>query len=276
MDKKRLTLSIAQLFLALAAFTVVSFAWFAISTEVDSEAIQFNVSHAYVEGYEVRFFTNDNIYKYMTSLDEIYIYDQQSQTYVDPSDCLESVCDTPSYGYWDDSYDFAGIFLDQYDPLIPINNQDNNLFIELHLIYEVETDKYLSIDASGLNSMANTGAFGTSDFGPHYLSQVVNIQYMSSTDYTSRPESTNIFSDLTSDFNSVDINEDLVYPKYNFYEDIEVFNFGKHKGKAVEDIFKSEPSYYDWMMKSDFPLSTKKIITGIKLRGFNQGSLNFG
>jgi len=59
-------------------------------------------------------------------------------------------------------------------------------------------------------------------------------------------------------------------------EDIEVFNFGKHKGKAVEDIFKSEPSYYDWMMKSDFPLSTKKIITGIKLRGFNQGSLNFG
>ncbi len=43
----------------------------------------------------------------------------------------------------------------------------------------------------------------------------------------------------------------------------EVFNFGKHKGKVVEDIFVMEPSYYDWMMKSDFPLSTKKLITEI-------------
>ena len=43
----------------------------------------------------------------------------------------------------------------------------------------------------------------------------------------------------------------------------EVFNFGKHKGKSVEQIFEQEPSYYDWMMKSDFPLSTKKLITQI-------------
>jgi len=51
----------------------------------------------------------------------------------------------------------------------------------------------------------------------------------------------------------------------------EVINFGKHKGKVVEEIFKSEPSYYDWMMKGDFPLSTKRTITAIKLRGFNKG-----
>ena len=43
----------------------------------------------------------------------------------------------------------------------------------------------------------------------------------------------------------------------------EVFNFGKHKGKSVEQVFEQEPSYYDWMMKSDFPLSTKKLITSI-------------
>ncbi len=40
----------------------------------------------------------------------------------------------------------------------------------------------------------------------------------------------------------------------------EVFNFGKNKGKKVTDVFKNEPQYYDWMMKSDFPLYTKKII----------------
>ena len=43
----------------------------------------------------------------------------------------------------------------------------------------------------------------------------------------------------------------------------EVFNFGKHKGESVEQVFEQEPSYYDWMIKSDFPLSTKKLITEI-------------
>jgi DNA polymerase-3 subunit epsilon len=43
----------------------------------------------------------------------------------------------------------------------------------------------------------------------------------------------------------------------------EVFNFGKHKGKPVEQVFVDEPSYYDWMMKADFPLSTKACITEI-------------
>lgn len=52
----------------------------------------------------------------------------------------------------------------------------------------------------------------------------------------------------------------------------EVFNFGKHKGKLVTDIFKLEPSYYDWMMKGDFPLNTKRKLTEIRLRGFGAKS----
>lgn len=46
----------------------------------------------------------------------------------------------------------------------------------------------------------------------------------------------------------------------------EVFGFGKHKGKLVEEIFRKEPSYYDWMMEGDFPLYTKQVITQIKTR----------
>lgn len=57
-------------------------------------------------------------------------------------------------------------------------------------------------------------------------------------------------------------------------KDREVFNFGKYKGKVVEEVFGMEPSYYDWMMKADFPLYTKKIITSIKLRGFNKNSVS--
>jgi DNA polymerase-3 subunit epsilon len=50
----------------------------------------------------------------------------------------------------------------------------------------------------------------------------------------------------------------------------ECFNFGKHKGKTIENVLKEEPSYYDWMMKGDFPLDTKRKFTQVKLRSFNQ------
>ncbi|BAV04594.1 DNA polymerase-3 subunit epsilon [Filimonas lacunae] len=44
---------------------------------------------------------------------------------------------------------------------------------------------------------------------------------------------------------------------------VEVFNFGKHKGRAVADVLKSEPQYYDWMMKGDFAMNTKQKLTEI-------------
>ncbi len=45
--------------------------------------------------------------------------------------------------------------------------------------------------------------------------------------------------------------------------DVEVFNFGKHKGRPVCEVLKAEPQYYDWMMKGDFPLHTKQKLTEI-------------
>jgi DNA polymerase-3 subunit epsilon len=44
---------------------------------------------------------------------------------------------------------------------------------------------------------------------------------------------------------------------------VEVFNFGKHKGRSVRDVLKAEPQYYDWMMRGDFPLHTKQKLTEI-------------
>ncbi|MGI8582572.1 MAG: exonuclease domain-containing protein [Chitinophagaceae bacterium] len=45
--------------------------------------------------------------------------------------------------------------------------------------------------------------------------------------------------------------------------DVEVFNFGKYKGKPVAEVLKAEPQYYDWMMKGEFPLHTKQKLTEI-------------
>lgn len=59
--------------------------------------------------------------------------------------------------------------------------------------------------------------------------------------------------------NPVDFASRMVYNE----EGIEVINFGKHKGRAVEDVFQSEPSYYNWMLNGDFPLYTKKCLEKI-------------
>ncbi|MFT7592417.1 MAG: DNA polymerase-3 subunit epsilon, partial [bacterium] len=49
-------------------------------------------------------------------------------------------------------------------------------------------------------------------------------------------------------------------------EGLPIFAFGKHKGKTIEQVFKSEPSYFDWMMKGDFPEHTKRVLTRLLLQ----------
>lgn len=52
-------------------------------------------------------------------------------------------------------------------------------------------------------------------------------------------------------------------------EGSECFSFGKHKGKLVTDVLNTEPGYFGWLLNADFPLYTKKVLTAIKLRAFN-------
>ena len=39
-----------------------------------------------------------------------------------------------------------------------------------------------------------------------------------------------------------------------------LYNFGKHKGKTVEEVNKTEPGYMGWMLDADFPLYTKQVL----------------
>ena len=69
-------------------------------------------------------------------------------------------------------------------------------------------------------------------------------------------------SELTSKSKNADLAGRIVFNENG----VEVFAFGKHKDKAVVEVFKKEPSYYTWMMQGDFPLYTKKILTQIRLK----------
>ena len=60
---------------------------------------------------------------------------------------------------------------------------------------------------------------------------------------------------FTNMHNTVDLAGRLVYDD----QGRELVNFGKHKGKFVMDVFQSDPSYYDWIMRGDFSRDTKTV-----------------
>ena len=72
--------------------------------------------------------------------------------------------------------------------------------------------------------------------------------------------------EFSSRHKAVDFSGHIIYNQ----EGAECFNFGKFKGKPVLEILKQQPSYYKWMMDADFPSYTKKVLTEIRLRTFNQ------
>ena len=49
-------------------------------------------------------------------------------------------------------------------------------------------------------------------------------------------------------------------------DDQEVFSFGKYKNRTVEEVFKENPGYHNWIQNADFPLFTKKVLREIKER----------
>jgi len=104
------------------------------------------------------------------------------------------------------------------------------------------------------------------------LDKYLNTPYTDKDGKTTCP----VINDISalSAFSYQNKNADLVGHIIFNEEGQEVFNFGKYKGRTVEKTFSTEPQYYDWMMKSQFPLSTKKLITAIYLRGFNKASVS--
>lgn len=67
-------------------------------------------------------------------------------------------------------------------------------------------------------------------------------------------------------FSTIGRNVDLAARIVLDDDDEPIFNFGKHKGKKVKEVFRREPSFYDWMMQGDFPKNTKDVLFQLKYK----------
>lgn len=83
------------------------------------------------------------------------------------------------------------------------------------------------------------------------------------------PDLVNDIDALSKEYSSFNNNVDFAGRMIYDEKGVELFNFGKHKGKPVAEVLKNEPSYYAWMMDGDFPLNTKQSLTKIRLREMN-------
>ena len=68
-------------------------------------------------------------------------------------------------------------------------------------------------------------------------------------------------SKYSSFTNNVDFAGRMVYNE----DGKETINFGKYKGKLVEEVLKNDPGYYSWIMNGDFPLNTKKVLMVLQM-----------
>lgn len=84
------------------------------------------------------------------------------------------------------------------------------------------------------------------------------------------PDLENDVAFLSKEYSSFNNNVDFAGRIILDEKGVEVFNFGKHKGKPVTQVLCDEPCYYSWMMDGDFPLNTKQVLTKIRLREMNR------
>jgi len=83
--------------------------------------------------------------------------------------------------------------------------------------------------------------------------------------YSELENNVTFLSEFSSRNRTVDLAGFIIYDKNN----VPCFSFGKHKGKSVDFIIDNEPGYFGWILNSDFPMYTKKILTKLRLNKLN-------
>lgn len=214
MTKRKLVVSLLTMVLSLFAFIMVSYAWFAVSTNVNNSPLNLTVDPGIIKSYKIHYFTYEHVYHYGNGYDprinQMEIYNG-------------STWESPSYPSSDNVGAYDGLLMREYDPLIDVNNDYNNIIIEIYFTYdpsEIDANTSISVVLDSNNVIGNL-ATELSDPGPYYYySEVIDIQKTSMINTykigntvggVTRTDSTNIFDTVSPIFDDT-----VTYPKSSF------------------------------------------------------------
>lgn len=116
------------------------------------------------------------------------------------------------------------------------------------------------------SAMADTKA--TYEVLKAQLDRYKDVEFEDNKGVKSKPVVNDI--DKLSEFSSYDKNVDFVGRIVYNDKGVECFNFGKNKGVPVEKVLQEQPGYFGWILNSEFPLYTKKVLTQLRLKMMNK------
>ncbi len=211
MAKKHVLIAILQLILTLSMLTMVFYAWFSLSDRSTTSPFEVQITSGISYSYKLTYYTQEAVYQYDPIDDQIKRYDTSTGLFVTSSSW-------PS-GYH--SFTSFGIFINQYDPLLSVNNTYNNIIVEMRL--ELENDAVMtftnSFFADASIAAAAVSQYGYSTSRPYYASEVVYVQQMISNQYINSPVGTNLYTNLTTQFSNT-----TTYPRKSFYGTNNTYN----------------------------------------------------
>jgi DNA polymerase-3 subunit epsilon len=184
---------------------------------------------------------------------------------------LEFIGNADLAGYNSNKFDVPMLIEEFYRAGIEFPMENRNLIDVQNIFHQME-QRTLVAAVKFYCNREHVGAHGAeADVRATYDVLLAQIEKYNNVEFTDKEGRTSIpvkndmdaLAAFTTNKDWVDFAGRMVYDK----DGRELFNFGKHKGKRVEDVFRTEPSYYDWIMNGDFALSTKRTIEKIKLRG---------
>lgn len=202
MGKRLTALSFLQLVISAFALLTVSLAWFTLSKDANTSDIDIGVSEGFVNSYRYIIYTPEDVYKYEQSSNTFSVFDVNTSSWVAPSATVQSL---------------NGILINAYDSLIPENNINNHVFVELYIEYGFDQDTTVIPRLKSIPSLANDAIQEVQPWTsrPYYLSEVIYSQMLVTDNFASHPLGNNLYHDLMTAF--------LNQPEYSFYDTFDVY-----------------------------------------------------
>ena len=206
---KQMLKSVIMLITSILLFTAVVYAWFTISNDSYIRPIDIGITNEFDYDYEIKYYTKDYVYRYNQNTQTIEVYHAATSSWISPVNLPGGPV-----------YLIDGVFISQYDVLIPENNYKNNLIMEISVVFKNTAPLLFSqkMIADPIISSQVVSSMTLDTSRAYYVSEVSNIQTFLSESYNHYSEEFNKFDVLNQEFSTLDGSNNLIYPKHSFYQ----------------------------------------------------------